>query len=77
MNEIKKEEVLSKLQTLVDTVSKAELTNDAHLFVQTVFQTDAVADFLIHVSRLPVFHKDFSYALSHDLDLLAICKKLK
>lgn len=47
MNEIKKEEVLAKLQTLVDAVSKAELTNDAHWFVQAVFQTDAVADFLI------------------------------
>jgi len=26
---------------------------------------------------LPVFNKEFSYALSHDLDLLALGKKLK
>jgi len=29
------------------------------------------------VSRLPVFDKEFSRALSHDLDLLALGKKLK
>ena len=32
---------------------------------------------LILLSRLPVFDKDFANTLSHDLDLLAIAKKLK
>lgn len=32
---------------------------------------------LILLSRLPVFDKDFGNSLSHDLDLLAIAKKLK
>lgn len=32
---------------------------------------------LVLLSRLPVFDKDFSNALSHDLELLAISKTLK
>lgn len=38
---------------------------------------DSVADLLILLSRLPVFDKEFANTLSHDLDLLAIAKKLK
>ena len=42
-----------------------------------MFDSDSVSDMLILLSRLPVFDKDFGNALSHDLDLLAIAKKLK
>jgi len=74
---VNKEELLTKVQELVDTLSKADLSADAHVFVQSVFQIEAVSEFLIYVSRLPVFDKAFSHALSHDLDLLALGKKLK
>lgn len=47
MNEINKEEVLAKFQALVDAISKADLPSDAHSFVQKLFETDAVAEFLI------------------------------
>lgn len=46
-------------------------------FVRQVFEQDAVASLLILLSRLPVFDKDFANALSHDLELLALAKKLK
>ena len=46
-------------------------------FVKHVFSQDAVANLLVFLSRLPVFDKDFANSLSHDLDLLALAKKLK
>lgn len=46
-------------------------------FVKQVFDSDSVSEMLILLSRLPVFDKDFANTLSHDLDLLAIAKKLK
>ena len=46
-------------------------------FVKQVFDSDSVSEMLILLSRLPVFDKDFANSLSHDLDLLAIAKKLK
>jgi len=47
MNEVKKEEVLAKFQALVDAISKADLSSDAHSFVQKLFEIEAVAEFLI------------------------------
>lgn len=46
-------------------------------FVKSVFDQDSVCEILIVLSRLPVFEKSFSNALSHDLELLALSKKLK
>ena len=46
-------------------------------FIRQMFEQDPVANLLIFLSRLPVFNKDFAHALSHDLDLLALAKKLK
>ena len=46
-------------------------------FVKLVFDQDSVCEILIVLSRLPVFEKSFSNALSHDLELLALSKKLK
>lgn len=46
-------------------------------FAKQIFDAESVADMLILLSRLPVFDKDFANTLSHDLDLLAIAKKLK
>jgi len=46
-------------------------------FVQKLFDNEEVSDMLIHLSRLPVFNKEFSEALIDNLDLLATAKKLK
>ena len=46
-------------------------------FVQKIFDNADVCDFLIYLSRLPVFNKEFSEALKHNLELLATCKQLK
>jgi len=46
-------------------------------FVESLFNTEQVCDFLIYLSRLPVFSKDFAGAFKSNLDLLATAKKLK
>jgi len=46
-------------------------------FVLKLFDNADVCTLLIYLSRLPVFSKEFSEALKHNLDLLATCKKLK
>lgn len=46
-------------------------------FAKQVFDAESIADLLTLLSRLPVFDKKFSNSLSHDLELLAIAKKLK
>lgn len=46
-------------------------------FVRMTFEQEEVANLLVFLSRLPVFDKQFATALSYDLDLLALAKKLK
>ena len=46
-------------------------------FVQIVFEVPEVAGLLIQLSRLPVFDTEYALSLQHDLDLLALTKKLK
>ena len=60
---------LSSMQIAADISAKD--------FVKQVFDSDSVCEMLISLSRLPVFDKDFANALSHDLELLALTKKLK
>ena len=42
-----------------------------------MFDNDEVSDMLIHISRLPVFDKEFAEAFKENLDLLATAKKIK
>ena len=46
-------------------------------FVREVFDGKSLADLLVCLSRLPVFDKEFANSFNHDLDILAIVKKLK
>jgi hypothetical protein len=46
-------------------------------FVKKLFDNEEVFDMLVHLSRLPVFDKEFAEALKENLDLLATAKKLK
>ena len=41
------------------------------------FDGKSLADLLVCLSRLPVFDKEFANSFNHDLDILAIVKKLK
>jgi len=73
-----KEEILAKFSEGAQVLKSVKIPNDSpHEFVQNVFGSEKVADLLIFLSRLPVFEKEFSMALSHDLELLALAKKLK
>jgi len=47
MNEVNKEEMLAKVQAMVDAISKADLPSDVTSFVRKVYELDAVAAFLI------------------------------
>merc|ERR1712044_89088 len=42
-----------------------------------IFEANEVKNFLILLSKLAVFSKEFAKNLQHNLDLLAILKKLK
>jgi len=73
-----KEEILAKFSEGAQVLKTVKIPHDSpHEFVQNVFESEKVADLLIFLSRLPVFEKEFSMALSHDLELLALAKKLK
>jgi len=50
---------------------------DSEDFVKKLFDNQEVFDCLVHLSRLPVFDKEFAEALKENLDLLATAKKLK
>ena len=67
------------MQAAVASLNKQQICNSisAHEFVQRMLNNDGVCNFLIYLSRLPVFSKEFAEALKHNLDLLATTKKLK
>merc|ERR1719510_2578872 len=61
----------------VKSLHKLTVARSTQDFVKQVFEDSAVANLLVCLSRLPVFDKAFSEALSHDLVTLAVAKKLK
>ena len=66
------EAAVASIKTL-DINEAIETTN----FAKAVFELSDVADLLIQLSRLPVFETEHALSLQHDLDLLALTKKLK
>jgi len=79
LNKVDKDVIMSKIDAAVSALSKQTLGNakDEEEFVKRMFETDDVCDCLIYLSKLPVFSKEFAVALKHNLDLLALVKKLK
>lgn len=79
MDKVDAPKLNATFQTAVDELANLQIdaNSSPQDFVKKVFDSDSVSDMLIALSRLPVFDKDFANTLSHDLDLLAICKKLK
>lgn len=67
------------MDTALAKLNSQDLKSSANSeeFVQKMFDNDEVSDMLIHLSRLPVFDKEFAEALKENLDLLATAKKLK
>lgn len=79
MDELEKEKILAIIKEAVDALEQLKINEDESslVFVRSVFGLPAVCSFLIALSRLPVFETEFALALQHDLDLLALTKKLK
>ena len=76
---INKEKLLSLINEAVASLVRLDLNESVSTsqFVQTVLEVPEVAALLIQLSRLPVFDTDYARSLQHDLDLLALTKKLK
>lgn len=79
MDKVDTAKIQGCFETAVDSISSINVPADIKPedFVKHVFSQESVANLLVFLSRLPVFDKDFANSLSHDLDLLALAKKLK
>ena len=79
LDAINTDKVQHSIRNAVNALMELKLEQNASptQFVMMVFDTKPLVELLIYLSRLPVFDKDFSACLSHDLDLLATVKKLK
>ena len=76
---ISKEKLLNLIDSAVESLEALDINEavDTTTFVKNVFELTEVAELLIYLSRLPVFETEYALSLQHDLDLLAITKKLK
>ena len=79
MDKVDAAKIQGSFKSAVDAISAINVPADSKPedFVKHVFSQDSVANLLVFLSRLPVFDHDFANSLCHDLDLLAIAKKLK
>jgi len=77
--DISKEKLLAVIEAAVNSLDDAVFSDDVSPleFVKIIFGMSEVSHMLIYLSRLPVFETEFALALSHDLELLALTKKLK
>ena len=76
---ISQEKLLALVDEAVASLVRLDLNESVQTtkFVQIVFEVPEVAALLIQLSRLPVFDTEYARSLQHDLDLLALTKKLK
>ena len=76
---INKEKLINLIQSAVSALVGLDLNEaiDGVNFARAVLELPEVAELLIHLSRLPVFDTEYGVSLQHDLDLLALTKKLK
>ena len=74
-----KDKLLDLIEAAVASLEKYNFDEEASSvnFVTAVFEIPEVAKLLIYLSRLPVFETEYALSLQHDLDLLALTKKLK
>jgi len=79
MDSIDRDSILAKMNTALKYLQSQSLpeAENCEVFVQKLFDNEEVSDLLIHLSRLPVFNKEFAEAFKENLDLLATAKKLK
>ena len=77
--DISKDKLLAVIEAAVNSLDDAVFSEDVSPleFVKIIFGISDVSHMLIYLSRLPVFETEFALALSHDLELLALTKKLK
>ena len=78
-DEISKEKLQALIEAAVNSLDEVNISADLSPldFVKMIFGVSDVSRMLIYLSRLPVFETEFAFALSHDLELLALTKKLK
>ena len=79
LESIDKDTILAKMNTAVTYLSEQKLSesSDSAEFVKKMFDNEEVYGMLLHISRLPVFDREFAEALKENLELLATAKKLK
>merc|ERR1719410_1564363 len=77
MEKIETMKIEAAISAVVKSLYSKPVAHCAPDFVRQVFEDSAVANLLVCLSRLPVFDKAFSEALSSDLVTLAVAKKLK
>ena len=78
-DKINKEKLLNLIEAAVSSLKTLDINENASslVFAKAVFELEDVANLLVHLSRLPVFEPEYALSLQHDLDLLALTKKLK
>jgi hypothetical protein len=79
MQQVDKEKILKSLEATVAYLKEINIgsSKTPEEFVQKTYDNDTVRDMFIYMSQLPAFSYEFAMSLSHNLDLLAVAKKLK
>lgn len=79
MQAVEKEKLIKSMEAAVASLNEKQLgqCKSPNEFIDKMFDDVPVRDMCILLSQLPTFSKEFSMALSHNLDLLACAKKLK
>jgi 3-dehydroquinate synthetase/predicted O-methyltransferase YrrM len=79
MQPVDKEKILKSLDDTVAYLKEVNIgsSKTPEEFVEKTYNNDVVRDTLIYMSQLPAFSSEFALTLQHNLDLLAVAKKLK
>jgi 3-dehydroquinate synthase len=79
MQTVEKDKILKSLEATVAYLKEINIgsSKSPQEFVEKTYDNDAVRDMFIYFSQLPAFSREFAMSLSHNLDLLAVAKKIK
>ena len=79
LDTINKGQIQDYIRSAVNSLTDNTINNnmDPKEFVIQIFDKRPLVELLIHLSRLPVFDKEFASSMNYDLDMLATVKKLK
>ena len=79
LDTINKGQIQDYIRSAVNSLTDNTMNNnmDPKEFVIQIFDKRPLVELLIHLSRLPVFDKEFASSMNYDLEMLATVKKLK